>query len=202
MILIQSEQDILRTIRNRQSARAFSSEPVSHAAIARILEAGRHAPSGANQQPWHFVVIIDPVPKREIRVACERVEARLHGFPPEPLGNWMKEHSITQEKVFLENAPVLIAAFFDPKAPYAIPSVWLAIGFILLQAEEEGLSSLPYTPAGAELNSILSVPEALRLAAILPIGKGIVGKRQPRKPLTEVASLHSFGALFNQTPVS
>jgi len=80
--------------------------------------------------------------------------------------------------------------------------VWLAIGFILLQAEEEGLSSLPYTPAGAELNSILSVPEALRLAAILPIGKGIVGKRQPRKPLTEVASLHSFGTLFNQTPAS
>ena len=55
----------------------------------------------------------------------------------------MKKHAITEEKAFLESAPVLIAAFFDPKAPYAIPSVWLAIGFILLQTEEEGLSSLP-----------------------------------------------------------
>lgn len=195
---MQSEQDILRAIKNRQSSRAFSSEAVSHEAIARILEAGRHAPSGANQQPWHFIVITDPVIKREIRVACERVEARLHGFPPKLLGNWMKEHAITEEKAFLESAPVLIAAFFDPKAPYAIPSVWLAIGFILLQTEEEGLSSLPYTPAGAELNAILSVPEALRLAAILPIGKGIPGKPQPRKPLTAIASLHSFGTPFDQ----
>lgn len=195
---MQSERDILACIQDRQSARAFSPEPVSHAAVARILEAGRHAPSGANQQPWHFVVITDPVLKREIRRACEHAEARLHDSPPELLGQWMKEHTITEEKPFLESAPVLISTFFDPAAPYAIPSVWLAIGFMLLQAHSEGLSSLPYTPAGAELNTLLSVPKPLRLAALLPVGKGLVEGRQPRKPLTEISSLHSFGTPFEQ----
>ena len=109
----------------------------------------------------------------------------------------MSEHGITSSKAFLESAPLLIAVFFDPSVPYPIPSTWLAIGFMLIQIEAEGFSSLPYTPSGAALHDILDVPEELRLAAVLPIGAGNRGERKPRKPLSEIASDGSYGRAFN-----
>lgn len=109
----------------------------------------------------------------------------------------MNEHGITSSKAFLESAPVLIAVFFDPTVPYPIPSTWLAIGFMLLQIEDEGFSSLPYTPSGAALHAILGVPETLGLAAVLPIGKGVFSDRKSRKPLSEIASAETYGRRFN-----
>ena len=192
-----NDRRVLPSVLSRQSARDFRPEPVPADALQRILEAGRHAPSGANQQPWHFVVIRDPKAKQRVRHACESVEAKLHHSPPELLGGWMNEHGITSSKAFLESAPVLIAVFFDPTVPYPIPSTWLAIGFMLLQIEDEGFSSLPYTPSGAALHAILGVPETLGLAAVLPIGKGVFSDRKSRKPLSEIASAETYGRRFN-----
>ena len=49
--------DIFEGIKTRRSIRKFSSEEVSAEAIAKILEAGRWAPSGKNNQPWKFMVL-------------------------------------------------------------------------------------------------------------------------------------------------
>ncbi len=190
------EPQVLQAIQNRQSSRKFSNTPVSRASVRRILDAARLAPSGANQQPWRFVVIDDLNVKRDLRSCCEAAEASYHENVRGDLRAWFDAHSITSSKPFLEDAPVLIATFFDSNAPYPIPSVWIAITHMLLQITEEALYSLPYTPSGAKLGSLLGLPEHYQLAAVLPIGYADQPPRQPRLPLSSIVSLNRFGKPF------
>jgi nitroreductase len=187
---------LLRLIRDRRSVRRFEGSPVPREAIARILEAGRHAPSGANRQPWRYVVVDDPATKKEVRTECERVEARFHWHASIDMASWMKARGITPQKPFLEEAPYLIVIFYKTGEPYGVPSVWVSIAFMLLQVEEEGLGTLTYTPTGARLNTILSVPAEFQLAAILPIGVPADHQRQDRRSLSQTAFLNQFGNLF------
>ena len=191
-----SKPQVIPAIRDRQSARRFLSTSVPPEAVRRILEAARLAPSGANRQPWQFVVIDDPQVKREVRACCEEAETRYHANAPADLRAWFTAHGITPSKPFLEDAPVLIATFFDPRAPYAIPSVWITIAHILLQASAEGLYSLSYTPTTTKLSALLGVPEPYRLAAILPIGHADPPPRQPRHPLAAVVAHNRYGIPF------
>jgi nitroreductase len=58
---------LLDVVRNRLTSRQFvSGETVPPAHIEMILEAARHAPSGANAQPWHFIVVTRPDLKKQI----------------------------------------------------------------------------------------------------------------------------------------
>ena len=194
--MIMEDSQVLRAIQGRRSAREFLDTPVEMAAVRRIVEAGRLAASGANRQPWHFVVVDDTAIKHNLRLICEQAEREYYERADEELKEWFADHSIGPSKPFLETAPVLIAAFFDPHAPYAIPSVWIAIANMLLQATEEGLYSLPYTPSGAKLGPELGVPEGYGVAALLPIGHANRPARQPRSRLSQVTSLNRYGVPF------
>ncbi len=189
----RSDGSLLRLVRERRSVRHFESSPVPRQAIVRILEAGRHSPSGANRQPWCYIVIDDPAVKQAIRTECERAEDVFHRNAPTDLMAWMKVHGITSQKPFLEEAPCLIAVFYKTREPYAVPSVWVSIAFMLLQVEQEGLGATIYTPAGARLNSILLTPDEFRLAAILPIGIPADYQRQDRRALSEMVFENQFG---------
>jgi nitroreductase len=50
---------LLEVISSRRSIRKYKKEPVPDRLINEILEAGRWAPSGLNNQPWRFAVIKD-----------------------------------------------------------------------------------------------------------------------------------------------
>ena len=99
-------------IRSRRTVREYSDQPVDREIIENALKAAGTAPSGANMQPWHFVVVGNPDIKREIRVAAEVEEREFYEHRAseewlkalEPLGT--DEH-----KPFLETAPWLIAVF-------------------------------------------------------------------------------------------
>ena len=185
---------MLPEILSRQSCRTYLPTAVSQDAIQRILDAGCNAPSGANQQPWHMIVVDSPERKRAIRNACERADRTFHEHATATVREWLEDHSITTQKLFLTDAPVLIAVLYDPKAPYSLHSVWIAIAFMLLQAAREGLGSLPYTPSAADVKDLLDVPKHLQFAAILPIGISQETVRQPRKPSSETQSWNQYGA--------
>ena len=53
-------------VRQRRSTRKFTSDPLPEGAIEKILEAGRWAMSGANGQPWEFIVVTDPSVKQAL----------------------------------------------------------------------------------------------------------------------------------------
>jgi nitroreductase len=188
----------------RRTVRDFSDRPVPRAIIEDCLRAAGSAPSGANQQPWHFVAVSDPAVKRRIREAAEAEEREFyaHRAPPEwlevlaPLGT--DEH-----KPFLEVAPWLIAVFirrFDRnpdgskrKHYYTDESVGLATGLLLAAVHHAGLVSLTHTPSPMKfLNGILGRPKDLeRPFLLLVVGHPAPGARVPdiaRKPLGEIAS--------------
>jgi len=62
--------DTLQTIMERRSIRKYKPEPIPAEHLRQILEAGRQAPSAANRQPWHFIVVGEPEQKRRLAEAC------------------------------------------------------------------------------------------------------------------------------------
>lgn len=190
-------------MRRRRTVREFSSRPVPGGVIEDCLRAAGTAPSGANMQPWHFVVVSDPAVKHRIRVAAEDEERAFYSekAPPEwlealaPLGT--DEH-----KPFLEQAPCLIAIFVQRygllpdgrqvKHYYATESVGIATGFLIAGLHEAGLVTLTHTPSPMDfLNEILGRGRNERPFLLLVVGYPAEEARVPdigKKPLGEIAT--------------
>lgn len=191
-------------MQRRRTVRDFSDRPVPRALIEECLRAAGSAPSGANQQPWHFVAVSDPAVKQRIRVAAEEEEREFYGHraPPEwlevlaPLGT-------DANKPFLETAPWLIAVFIrrferlpdgsKRKHYYTDESVGLATGLLLAAIHHAGLVLLTHTPSPMKfLNGILGRPKDLeRPFLLLVVGYPAAGAQVPdirRKPLAEIAT--------------
>ena len=188
----------------RRTVRDFSSRPVPRAIVDDCLRAATTAPSGANLQPWHFVVVGDPATKRRIREAAEEEERHFyrHRAPREwldalaPLGT-------DERKPFLETAPWLIAIFAQKygrlddgrkvKHYYPTESVGLATGMLITALHHAGLATLTHTPSPMKfLNEILGRPKAAeRPFLLLVVGYPAEDATVPdigRKPLAEVVT--------------
>jgi len=189
------------TMRCRRTVRHFSTEPVAPELIDRAIAIAASAPSGANQQPWRFIVVTDPAKKHEIRLAAEAEEKENyeHRFPPEwlaalaPFGtDWHKE--------FLEIAPVLIIVFRldygltederKTKHYYVAESVGIAAGFLLAALHIAGLATLTHTPNPMGfLTRICGRPANERPFLLIPVGYPAPDAIVPeihKKPLDEV----------------
>ncbi len=181
---------LLELLRRRRSIRKFTSEPVAREALDRILEAGRWAPSGANRQPWLFLVVEDAQAKAEIRKHAEAADARWHAKAPAWLKSFFEHYEITATKEFLTQAPYLVCVFGERGNPYWRESAWLAIGQMLAAATAEVLGTLTYTPGQTSyLNRILGVAERFVPLAILPIGHAAetpTAESRPRKSIDHV----------------
>ena len=158
----------------RKTARKFIKDSVNLEDVLYCIRVAAQAPSGANTQPWRFV-IIDKLNFRErIRKACEEQERFFHERAQEDLRQWFRAKNITWQKPFLTDAPVLLAIFSNQAMPYATESVWLAIGYVTLALEERSLSTVTYTPTNPEkIRGLFNAPEEYKLEAILPIGHSL-----------------------------
>jgi len=188
----------------RRTVRDFSDRPVPRALIEDCLRSAGSAPSGANQQPWHFVAVSDSALKQRIRVAAEAEEREFyeHRAPPEWL-EVLRPLGTDSNKPFLEIAPWLIAVFIrrferlpdgsKRKHYYTDESVGLATGLLLAAIHHAGLVSLTHTPSPMKfLCEILGRPKDIeRPFLLLVVGYPAANARVPdiaRKPLTEIAS--------------
>jgi nitroreductase len=183
-------------MKNRRSIRRFSKEPISLIEIYQILEAGRYAPSGANSQPWIYIVVTDNELKEKIRKEAEKIERSFHEKAPGHLKRWFKEQRITQEKSFLTDAPALIVVAGLTKAPYWLQFTWISAAYVLLSAESHHLGTLTYTPIETVfLNKVLNIPDDYRPVAILPIGNPVERpspETRVRKPLEQIVYLNRY----------
>lgn len=189
----------------RRTIRSFSSEPVPLELIEVAIKTAATAPSGANQQPWRFVVVSNPEVKRKIRQAAEIEEKEFYQRRAprewlaalEPLGtNW--------QKPFLEIAPYLIVIFrldyglssnpeqreIKTKHYYVMESVGIAAGLLLSSLHLAGLSTLTHTPSPMGfLNRILNRPKNEKPYLLIPVGYPAEDATVPtitKKPLHEV----------------
>ena len=188
----------------RRTVREFSSQPVPRDIIENVIRAASSAPSGANQQPWHFVAVGNANVKREIRVAAE-IEEREFYVNRRAGDEWLDALShlgTDQHKPFLEIAPWLIVVFGQRygvdaageriKHYYTPESVGIAMGMLITAVHHAGLVSLTHTPAPMKfLNEILKRPENEAPYLILVVGYPAENATVPnilRKPFHEVAT--------------
>lgn len=169
-------------IKRRRTVRDFSSKPVPRSVIENALKAAGTAPSGANKQPWHFVVISESDTKREIRLAAEEEERQF--YSERATEEWLEDLAplgTDDKKPFLETAPYLIAIFlqkfeYDEKGEkhknyYTAESVGLASGFLITALHQAGLATLTHTPSPMKfLNKICGRPDFERPYILLVVG--------------------------------
>ncbi len=183
---LKRSAEFLAAMRKRHSIRFFSSEPVPFELIENAIATAGTAPSGANQQPWTFVVVSDPDLKRQIRDAAEAEERAFY------------EHRISDEwraalvplgtdevKTHLTDAPYVVVVFEQPfglekdadgkeqriKHYYAQESVGIAVGLFLASITEAGLCALTHTPSPMNfLRTVLRRPRNERPFVVIPLG--------------------------------
>jgi nitroreductase len=160
--------DILKTIKERRSVRKFKKEEVPSDVIDKILEAGRWAPSGLNNQPWRFMVL-DKEKK-----------------------DGLAEY--TEYSHIIKSADKVILVFFDKEASYNQEKDLLAIG-ACIENMLLCISSLGYGACwlGEILNQrkgiykFLDISQELELEAVIALGKPLSlpkeGKRKQLKDL-------------------
>ena len=197
-------RDFSAELKRRRTVRDFSTRPVPRAIIEECLSAATTAPSGANLQPWHFVVVSNPETKSRIRTAAQEEERHFYRHrAPRAWLDALAPLGTDEHKPFLERAPYLIAIFVQKygrlddgrkvKHYYPVESVGLATGVLITALHMAGLATLTHTPNPMKfLNEILGRPkDAERPFLLLVVGYPEEGTRVPdigRKPLSEVVS--------------
>ena len=168
--------DFMEIASARRSIRKYKPDPVPDEDITFVLEAARLAPSWANTQCWHFIVVTDPQVKQQLGEA-----------------GWLK---------FAAKAPVIIAACADPVPPGAkgdIPNYLIDIGIavehLILAATERGLGTCwvgGFDEAAAK--AALAVPDHIRVVAFTPLGyPNEAPEARDRKALAEIVSYDRYG---------
>ena len=169
-------------MKKRRTVRDFSDRPVPKQVIETAISAAGTSPSGANQQPWHFVVVSDPAKKREIREAAEVEERAFYqGRAPDEWLDVLEPLGTDENKPFLEIAPYLIVIFLKKttidengithKNYYPTESVGIATGILISALHLSGLATLTHTPSPMKfLNQILGRPDNERPFLVLVTG--------------------------------
>ena len=192
-------EDLLR----RRTVRDFSDRKVSKQIIDNCIAAANSAPSCANKQPWHFVVVCNPLIKKKIRIAAEEEEREFYSSRASQEGlNALATLVTDSNKPFLETAPYLIAIFSKlldvfpdgtkVKTYYAIESTGIATGFLISALHNAGLVCLTHTPEPMKfLNDILGRPQNEKPFLLLVVGYPAENAMVPdiaKKELKEVTT--------------
>ena len=173
---------IIDTIKSRRSVRDFMDKPVSKDQINTILDAGRWAPSGLNNQPWLYIIVQEPGTIEQI-ATC------------------------THYNNVVQGAPLLIAVFLDHDAEYNyvkdVQAIGASIQNMLLACCELELGAVwlgEILNQKEKVNSILGTPDSLELMAVLAIGHPVEKDRtSTRKGLEDITFKEKFGTVWGKT---
>jgi nitroreductase len=153
--------DALEAIRRRRSVRNFTGEAIPRTDLEAIVDAGRLAASGRNQQPCDFVVVTGRETLGRLAVV-----------------QWM------------EKAGAIIAVVVDPATRYWIEDGSAAIENLLLASTALGYGSCwvggEAAPREEEFKAFLGVPQEKRLMALIPIGVPVEWPTKEKRSLDEV----------------
>ncbi len=152
----------LEAIGKRRSVRKYTGEPIPRKDLEKIVNAGRLAATGSNQQPWDFIVVTDRAMIEQLKVAAE----------------WM------------EKAAAIIAVVMDPSSRWWVEDGSAAVENMLIAttALEYGSCWLEgYTlPHEEEFKKLLGVPKEKRLLTLVPIGVPAEEPTREKRSLREV----------------
>ncbi len=164
--------DTLNTILERRSIRKYLPQPIPAEDMKKILEACRQAPSAANRQPWHFVIVGDPERKKRLAQAC-------------------------RGQTWMADAAYIIVAVGLPEVSekwYRV-DVSIAMEHLGLAAHSLGYGTCwigAFTPE--EVKAVCALPATAEVVACAPLGVPDASPAaRPRKEWDEVFSGEVFG---------
>jgi nitroreductase len=185
-VQLRRSRELLAVLRRRRTVRQFSDEPVPYELIENAIRAAASAPSGANQQPWTFVVVTDAEVRRQIRDAAEAEERAFYAGTAKDWHDSLSHLGTDWRKPHLTTAPYLIVVFAQThglgadaetgeavktKHYYVQESVGIAVGMFLTSLTHAGLATLTHTPSPmAFLARILERPANERAYVVIPVG--------------------------------
>ncbi len=193
-------------MRKRHTVRDFSDRSVPEKIIATSVAAAATAPSGANQQPWHFAAIACHEMKARIREAAEQEEERFYaGGGGDEWLSALEPIGTGADKPHLTTAPWLIVIFaqrygVNPdgsrRKHYYVPeSVGIATGMLITALHKAGLCCLTHTPNPMKfLNDLCGRPDNEKPVMILAVGHAAENATVPaaakvKKPLEDVLTI-------------
>ena len=197
---ISNAKDFYELLNRRRTVRDYSDRPVPFELIEKAIATAGTAPSGANLQPWRFVVVKDAHIKRKIREAAEKEEHESYnGRMSEKWLRRLAPLGTNEHKPFLEIAPYLIVVFrinsfiedgdTEPTY-YSQESVGIAVGMLLAALHNMSLATLTHTPSPMKfLQEILGLPKNEIPFVLIPVGYPAEDAHVPditRKPLDEI----------------
>lgn len=152
----------LEAIGKRRSVRKYTGEPIPGKDLEKIVDAGRLAATGSNQQPWDFVVVTDRAMVARLKVAAE----------------WM------------EKAAAIIAVVMDPSSRWWIEDGAAAVENMLIASTALGYGSCwlegDTLPHEEEFKKLLGVPKEKRLLTLVPVGVPAEEPTREKRSLQEV----------------
>ena len=164
--------DTIAAIMQRRSIRKYEPKEIPEEDLGTIIEAGRQAPSAANRQPWHFIVVKDADQRRKLAEACS-------------------------DQTWMADAAVTIAGVGKPGVNEKWHAVDVAIAMqnMILAATALGYGTCWIGAFDQErVKKVLEVPDDLHVVALTPVGvPADEPEPRPRQPLSEFASVDRYG---------
>ncbi|WP_144057167.1 nitroreductase family protein [Micromonospora lupini] len=195
--MVREAEAFAQRMAQRRSVRDFAGDPLPDGVVEAAIRAASTAPSGANVQPWRFVVLTDPARKRRLREAAEAEERAF--YDRRASAEWLGAIAALGtdwRKPFLETAPAVIVVFevhqgpHSPKPYYVKESVGIAVGLLITALHHAGLVTLTHTPSPMRfLNEVCERPPEERPYVVMPVGYPTSDAHVPdlpRKPLDEI----------------
>lgn len=197
-------RELVHVFKKRRTIRNFSSRMVDVEILKNAIEVAGCAPSGANKQPWHFIIVSDQALKSKIRNLAEKEEYEFyHQRKNEAWLNDLKHLHTNHKKAFIEQAPYHIVIFYrhidkatdgDRQNYYAKESTGIATGMLLSALHLAGLSTLTYTPSRMKfLASLFERPKHERPFLFLSVGHPHPDAKVPvltKKTLGEISNIY------------
>ena len=172
--------DFYDAIAKRRMVRNYTDEPVDHAAVERIVDAARRAPSAGFSQGHSFLVVTEELPRRSIAELAGEPEYVADGFDP-----WISRSPVHVVLCIREDS--YHERYQEPdktdgegsESDWPIPWWWVDAGgalvTLLLAAVAEGLAAgLLGTHATGDLRSLLEIPDD-----VVPVGVVTLGHPAP-----------------------
>jgi nitroreductase len=160
--------DTLETIRKRRSIRWYTNDAIPKVDLETIVDAGRLAATGSNQQPWDFIIVTERSMIAQFNIA----------------GAW------------IEKARAVIVLVMDPVSRWWIEDGAAAIENMLLACTSLGYGACwvegDALPREEQLKILLGVPPAKRVMALIPIGVPAESPAPEKKPLEQVLHWERF----------
>ncbi len=190
--------DVIETIKERRSTRAFLPDPISKEKIKEILALAINAPSANNLQPWEFVVVMDKEKDRLSRVltkAYSEKQLACDSRAVKPLPKAIRQrgvHTLRAMKAYVDRigisidnfvnegscnfygAPVAIIICLDDCFSYRqLVDVGTAVGYLVLAAHAFGLTTCPIgliADYADDIKELLNIPENKKIVIGVALG--------------------------------